>query len=191
MRQDWTPEQLVDEWTLEEGDRKLLSNKSGATRLGFALKLKFFQIEGRFPSYAEEIPAAAAPFVADQVGVEPTLFGKYPWNTRVPGRHRRQIRDTYGTHAATEDEENQLADWLADQVCPVEAGRDELAQAVQRRCLTLKIEPPRPGQIERIVASGVRRFEEAFTTSVMTRLGPGICDRLSPRCWVPRACWGL
>lgn len=181
MRQDWTPEQLVDEWTLEEGDRKLLGNKSGATRLGFALKLKFFQIEGRFPSYAEEIPAAAVDFVADQAGVEATLFGKYPWNTRSVKYHRSQIRDKYGTHAATEDEEDQLADWLADQVCPVEVDRDELAQAVVRRCRTLKIEPPREGQIERVVASGVRRFEEAFTTSVMTRLGPGICDRLQSK----------
>nr|WP_239647922.1 DUF4158 domain-containing protein [Nocardiopsis ganjiahuensis] len=143
MRQDRSPEQLVDEWTLEEGDRKLLGNKSGATRLGFALKLKFFQIEGRFPSYAEEIPAAAVDFVADQVGVEAALFGKYPWNTRSVKYHRSQIRDKYGTHAATEEEEDQLADWLADQVCPVEVDRDELAQAVVRRCRTLKIEPAR------------------------------------------------
>ncbi|WP_452444595.1 DUF4158 domain-containing protein [Nocardiopsis aegyptia] len=60
VRQDWPPEQLVDEWTLAEGDRKLLGNKSGATRLGFALKLKFFQIEGRFPSYAATVDRRSA-----------------------------------------------------------------------------------------------------------------------------------
>lgn len=181
MRQDWTLEQLADEWTLEEGDRKLLGNKSGATRLGFALLLKFFQIEGRIPTYAEEIPAAAVEFVADQVNVDRALFTKYAWTGRTIEYHRHQIRDKYGTHPATEDEEDQLADWLADQVCPVEVDRDELAQAVERRCRTLRVEPPSPGQIERVVTSGVRRFEEAFTTSVMTRLGPGICDRLQRR----------
>ncbi|WP_435825582.1 Tn3 family transposase [Nocardiopsis alba] len=181
MRQDWTLEQLADEWTLEEGDRKLLDNKSGATRLGFALLLKFFQIEGRIPTYAEETPAAAVEFVADQVNVDRALFTKYAWTGRTIEYHRHQIRDKYGTHPATEDEEDQLADWLADQVCPVEVDRDELTQAVERRCRTLRVEPPSPGQIERVVTSGVRRFEEAFTTSVMSRLGPGICDRLQRR----------
>ncbi|WP_223839384.1 hypothetical protein [Nocardiopsis deserti] len=60
------------------------------------------------------------------------LFGRYPWNTRVPGRHRHQIRQEHGTHAATE-EEDQLAQWLADQVCPVEVGRTGLAQALANR----------------------------------------------------------
>jgi len=146
MRQDWTPEELVDEWTLEQGDRELVGNKSGATRLGFALLLKFFQIEGRIPTYAEEVPAAAVDFVADQVNVEAALFAKYAWAGRTVEYHRRQIRDEYGTHPATEGEEAQLADWLADQVCPVEVGRDELARAVQRRCRTLKIEPPSGGR---------------------------------------------
>lgn len=137
MRKDWNPEQLVDQWTLEEGDRALIGNKSGATRLGFALKLKFFQLQGRFPSYPEEIPSAAVDFIAQQVDVDAALFDKYPWNTRVPGRHRHQIRQEYGTHAATEDEEDQLAQWLADQVCPVQVDRTELAQAVVKRCHTL------------------------------------------------------
>lgn len=189
MRQDWPLEQLVEEWNLEEGDRKLLGDKSGATRLGFALLLKFFQIEGRIPTYAEEIPAAAVEFVADQVNVDRALCTKYAWTGRTIEYHRHQIRDKYGTHPATEDEEDQLADWLADQVCPVEVDRDELAQTVERRCRTLRVEPPSPGQIERVVASGVRRFEEAFTTSVMTRLWARASATGSRvECWAPKAC---
>lgn len=181
MRQDWTPEQLVDHWTLEEGDRTLIGNKSGPTRLGFALLLKSFQLQGRFPTYAEEMPPAAVPFVADQVNVDAGLFGKYAWTGRTIEYHRHQIRKEYGTHSATEGEEDQLAKWLADQVCPVEVDRTELAQAVVNRCHTLKIEPPRPGQIERIVASAGRRFEEAFTAQVAAHLGPRVCERLQSR----------
>jgi len=40
MRREWEPEDLIDGWTLVEADRKLLANKRGATRLGFALLLK-------------------------------------------------------------------------------------------------------------------------------------------------------
>ena len=38
MRQEWSPEDLIGCWTLVEDDWRLLGNKSGATRLGFALE---------------------------------------------------------------------------------------------------------------------------------------------------------
>ncbi|MGP3991513.1 hypothetical protein [Streptomyces sp. 3N207] len=47
MRQEWSPEDLLASWTLVDGDWKLVANKSGATRLGFCLMLKFFEMEGR------------------------------------------------------------------------------------------------------------------------------------------------
>jgi len=45
VRQDWEPEDLVAVWTLVENDWALVANKAGATRLGFALLLKFFEVE--------------------------------------------------------------------------------------------------------------------------------------------------
>ncbi|MFC4565530.1 DUF4158 domain-containing protein [Nocardiopsis mangrovi] len=188
MRQEWTPEEPVDAWALEEGDRKPLGNKSGATRLGFALLLKFFQIEGRVPAYAKEIPAAAVDHVASEVGVDAALFAEYPWGTRAVKYHRRQIRDHYGTRPPTEDDEEQLAAWLAATGCPVEAGRDAPAEAVVRRCRTKAVEPPSPGQVERVVTSGLRRFDQAFTAEVGRRSGPGARGSRSG-CWASRAPW--
>ena len=49
MRREWTPEDLIASWTLVEDDWRLVGNKTGPTRLGFALLLKFFEVEGRFP----------------------------------------------------------------------------------------------------------------------------------------------
>ena len=43
------PEELIASWTLVDDDWWSVGNKSGATRLGFALMLKFFEIEARFP----------------------------------------------------------------------------------------------------------------------------------------------
>ncbi|SHI57768.1 Tn3 family transposase [Streptomyces sp. 3214.6] len=45
MRQEWSPEDVVANWTLVDGDWDLVANKSGPTRLGFCLMLKFFEIE--------------------------------------------------------------------------------------------------------------------------------------------------
>ncbi len=56
MHQDWEPEDLVTYWTLAEDDWRLVANKTGATRLGFAMLLKFFELEARFPRAAGELP---------------------------------------------------------------------------------------------------------------------------------------
>ena len=82
VREDWEPEDVVAAWTLVDDDRELVANKSGTTRLGFALLLKFFEQEGRFPDDLDEVPATAVAYVARQVGVEPDALGDYDWAGR-------------------------------------------------------------------------------------------------------------
>ena len=52
MQRDWPADELAEQWILLPGERELLANKTGATRLGFAVLLKFFQCEARFPPVA-------------------------------------------------------------------------------------------------------------------------------------------
>jgi hypothetical protein len=92
VRREWEPEDLVACWTLVEADRELIANKSGATRVGFVRLLKYFELEGRFPRHAREIPKAAVGYVARQVGVPPDEFSEYDWTGRQVKRHRAQIR---------------------------------------------------------------------------------------------------
>jgi hypothetical protein len=40
------------------------------------------------------------------------------------------------------------------------------------------VEPPTAGQVERAVASGCHRFDEAFAEAVAGRLGPAVCGWL-------------
>lgn len=49
MKRLWTDDDLLDHRTLSQDEFELLANKSGHTRLGFAILLKCFQYEGRFP----------------------------------------------------------------------------------------------------------------------------------------------
>lgn len=68
MRREWEAEELIACWTLLDSDRERLANKTGATRLGFALMLKFFELEARFPRDAAELPpAAVAPGAAPRL----------------------------------------------------------------------------------------------------------------------------
>ncbi len=42
MRREWETEDLIECWTLAEGDRRLVGNKTEPTRLGFALMRPVF-----------------------------------------------------------------------------------------------------------------------------------------------------
>ena len=107
MRQDWEPEDLIEVWTLLEDDMKKVRNKSGATRLGFALLLKFFEVEARFPESAKEMPAAAVEYVAQQVKVPAGAWADYDWQGDRIKRHRKEIREAYGFRANTEEDQDQ------------------------------------------------------------------------------------
>lgn len=92
MRREWHPEDLIACWTLIDTDWPLVGNKTGPTRLGFALSLKFFELEARFPCHAGEIPPAAVEYVASQVKVEPETLARYRFSGRTFEYHRAQIR---------------------------------------------------------------------------------------------------
>ena len=92
MRREWELEDLIACWTLDEDELALLANKTGATRLGFALLLKYFEQEARFPR-REDVPRAAVDFMAGQVKVGAELFADYDFTSRQAANHRGQVRD--------------------------------------------------------------------------------------------------
>ena len=51
MRQNLTPQELAEHFTLLPAEQELLANKTGANRLGFVVLLKYFQWEGCFPEH--------------------------------------------------------------------------------------------------------------------------------------------
>jgi len=177
VRREWGPEELVAAWTLVEADeRELVAYKRGATRLGFALMLKFFEIEARFPRHAGEYPPAAVAYVARQVGVDPAELVDYEWVGRTVEYHRAQIRRFLGFRRFGEDDEAKLAGWLADEVAPVEFVDEQLREAVLARCRVERIEPP--ARVERIIGAARAAVADRFTASTMSRLSPSTMNGL-------------
>jgi len=109
------------------------------TRLGFALLLKFYEVEGRFPAYPEEVPRVAVDYMASLVKVDPALFAKYSWRGRTIEYHRAQIRKAYGTRPPAEADEDRWARWSAAEMCPTEISQDRVAAAVRQRCRSEKV----------------------------------------------------
>ena len=176
MQREWSTEELVGSWTLVDNDWQLVGNKTGATRLGFSLMLKFFELEARFPNDATEVPMAAVEYVAVQLKVDCREFARYDWSGRAIERHRMQIRGAFGFRMFTRADEDKLVGWLAAEVCPVELRDEQLREALVVRCRTERLEPP--GRIERIIGSARTAFELQFCDRTVTRLGEHCAERL-------------
>ena len=77
MKREWQTEELIEHWTLLPGEWPLVGNKHGPTRLGFAVLLKCFQYEGRFPRHPHEVPSSVVAYLAQQVGIAPIFNGAW------------------------------------------------------------------------------------------------------------------
>lgn len=120
MKHHWETDELIEHWTLLPPELALLGNKTGSTRLGFAVLLKFFQSEARFPKDVHEIPGAVVTYVAKQVEVPPELYLQYDWQGRTIKYHRMQIRKLHSFREATIEDADALAQWLCEHVLPQE-----------------------------------------------------------------------
>jgi len=173
MRRGWESEDLIASWTLLESDLALLSNKVGATRLGFAVLLKFFELEGRFPRSSGEVPGSVVRYVAEQVKVVAAEWNVYDWDGRSIKGHRAQIRQSFSFRECSLLDQDNLAGWLATEVCPVEQRPNQLRDALVARCRAERIEPPTAGRLERVATSALATFEQAFCEQTVGRLSEG------------------
>jgi hypothetical protein len=125
------PDELIDRWTLVGGEPELAAGKRGATRLGFALLLRFYTDRGRFPRGRGELPDAAVDYVGRQVGVAAAELAFYEWTGRTIEFHRRQIRLALGFRECGVADADKLTEWLVSNVTQVERGNATFAAREQ------------------------------------------------------------
>ncbi len=67
MKRQWTNEELIDNFTLLPKELDLIGDsKTDHNLLGFAMLLKYFQYEGRFPSQKQDVPSMVIVHLAQQ-----------------------------------------------------------------------------------------------------------------------------
>lgn len=179
MKRNWSDDELAEQWSLSTEELTLLPNRVGHNRFGFAVQLKFFQIEGRFPRSPREVPAAALRYLARQLGVSINIFQKYDWRGRARKDHRAAIRGYLGFRAFTAADGARLDEWLFHEVIPFDQNAQSLAEAVLGWCRDLRIEPPSPKRIERRIRSLLHRHEAELFTMIAGKLPGETCARLN------------
>ncbi|WP_103382797.1 Tn3 family transposase [Pseudonocardia dioxanivorans] len=173
-------DELVEHFTLLPDETALLRNKTGATRLGFALLLKFFVRAGRFPSGRSELGDEVVEFVAGQVGVSGSELGFYDWSGRTIKAHRAEVRRVLGFRECSVEDAEKFTDWLTADVAQAERRPELVREALLGRCRDERVEPPAAARIERIVAAALHRAEETLFSRIAARLSATetarVCD---------------
>ncbi len=170
MKRQWEAEELIEHFTLLPHEQEMLPTKGNTTapnQLGFAVLLKFFQNEGRFPSQPHEVPKAVVTFIAKQLALPDEQYLQYNWTGRTIKHHRSQIRAVLGFREATLQDSQDLRAWLLQHVLPLDSQIEQLKDVVKERLRSLKIEPPTPEQVERLIRSATHTYEENFCASTL------------------------
>jgi len=88
VKRHWDDDELDAHWTLTSSEQALLAGRTGHGRFGFAVLLKFFQHERRFPDSRRELPAEVVRHMAEQLSMPITALERFDWAGRT-AKHQR------------------------------------------------------------------------------------------------------
>ena len=125
--------QLCGLWTIRISRQRLV-NTHPAPRCKQSSRseapLKFFQLEGFFPSSVKDIPSVAIDHMAKLLDVEPKAISDYDWQGRTGARYRRRLRAVMGIRRSTAKDFKAVEEWLRKGVVPWDHGAQHLQDAV-------------------------------------------------------------
>jgi hypothetical protein len=170
LKRQWDATELVEHFTLMPEEMVLLENKSEDNSLGFAVLLKFFQMEARYPRSKQEVPKQVVSYIAQLLGVSSKLYKEYSFSGRTFERHRAEIRSFLGWREFTVEDAAEFTNWLCEKVLVYERHPNALEAGFYQRLRQLKLEPPTPERIERLIRSASYTTEKKFCTGIFKQL---------------------
>ena len=148
MQRHWSEQELETYWSFSSDELTLIPPRDASSRLGVAASLKFFQLEGFFPSSVKDIPSVAIDHMAKLLDVEPKAISDYDWQGRTGTRYRGRLRTAMGIRPSTAEDFKAVEEWLRKDVVPWDHDSRHLQDAVHEWYRSRLTEPPTEGRIE-------------------------------------------
>ena len=83
---------MSNDFCLNSEELVLVLKKKSRTRLAFALMLKFFQFENKYPGNDRSIPIELIETLSSQLEVPKQSINTFDWTGRTTERFRQEIR---------------------------------------------------------------------------------------------------
>jgi TnpA family transposase len=170
MKQDWHADELAQFWTLSPDERELLGNKTGAARLSFAVLLKAFQFDGRFPDRREEVAGSVVVHLASQTGVPSQAYSEGEWSQRTQRRQRARIRKHCSFRVFRAEDEPALVTWLSERVASPNPETEAFKASACSHLRPQHIEPPAMERLRRLLRMAVTQREQRLVTEAAAQL---------------------
>jgi TnpA family transposase len=178
MKQQWTTEELVEQWSLEPGDEHLLFRKEKTRRLGLLAQLAFYRRHRRFPEQRGEFAPAVVAHLAEQIDAPAESLDAYRWNDRTGRRHRGWILERLGVRPFDRAARVAFRSWLLTDALPREPKDDALDEWIGEWLARAKVERPASGRFDRLVRTVRRQHEKRVFDQVLAQLDDGMRKRL-------------
>ena len=167
MAWEWRDEALHIHWFLTTEEQELLSNKTLHGRLGFAVLLKHFQNEGRFPEHFKDVPHVVLMYLANQIDVPRSSLEDYALDGRTAKRDRAEILQQLGIRRTTQQDLQDVKKAISVELLP----SNPSAEALQAFFLTWfkqrQIAPPTLKQIQRLINTTCSAFESCLQQQII------------------------
>ena len=170
MKQDWHADELAQHWTLAPDERELLRNKTGAARLSFAVLLKAFQFDGRFPDQRQDVANSVVVHLASQTGVPPQAYSEGEWSERTQRRQRGRIRKHCGFRVFRAEDEPALVRWLSERVASPNPEAEAFKASAYSHLRSQQMEPPATERLRRLLHMAVTQREQRLVTEAAAQL---------------------
>nr|WP_274520443.1 DUF4158 domain-containing protein [Paenibacillus beijingensis] len=108
--------------------------------------------------------------MAKQIETRAELYAQYDGTGRSITYHRTQIREFFGFREDTDQDAEEVIEWLCKNVLFRDHDFEHLIETVYRRFREMKIMPPTPERIERLIRTAIHTYEEQFFQATLEKL---------------------
>ncbi|NDE19374.1 MAG: DUF4158 domain-containing protein [Alphaproteobacteria bacterium] len=167
MKQYWTKIELADSWSLSRGEIGCLKNKD---KLVYALKMRYFDLQGYLPNKLEDIPLAAIDYVALQLSIEPNKAKDYAWQSRIAQIHNAKIREYYGFKKLEQADLLLIKEFVETDLLAQGLSISQINDEVYKFLRKSKIEPSAHNELSRYISKIYTQYETRFFTECTQHL---------------------
>lgn len=168
-------EDLIGNYTLLEADLERVRDRRGDHNLlGYGLALGTLRYLGYCPDDLTTAPAEAVGYVADQLGIDPSVLPMYAGRSQTRTDHLREIQGYLGHRDADDQEMESLLAWLVERALE----HDKSTLLLGLACEKLRADHVmRPGlsRLERLVGTA----RERAVAETYRRLSPFLAGETS------------
>ncbi|CAH2902538.1 MAG: Mobile element protein [uncultured Paraburkholderia sp.] len=147
-------------------EQALLPGRTGHGRFGFAVLLKYFQYEGRFPDSRREVPAEVVRHLAEQLAIPIKALDSFDWQGRTAKRQRTEILSWLGIRRMAAADWDALALWLRAELLPGDHSLEQLTERTDDWLRSQGLESPGTHRLDRLLRAEAHAYESRLLTDI-------------------------